>query len=35
MMSLRGSEMTEAISYWMENKGIAALPSVARNDEMG
>ncbi len=33
-MSLRGSEATEAISQDFENNGIAALPSVARNDEI-
>jgi hypothetical protein len=32
-MSLRGSETTEAISQCSENKEIAALPSVARNDK--
>ena len=32
-MSLRGSETTEAISQCPENKEIAALPSVARNDK--
>jgi hypothetical protein len=32
-MSLRGSETTEAISQHSENKEIAALPSVARNDK--
>ena len=34
-MSLRGSQTTEAISQWPEKKEIAALPSVARNDESG
>jgi hypothetical protein len=34
-MSLRGSETTEAISQRSENKEIAALPSVARNDKPG
>jgi len=33
-MSLRGSEATEAISYGVENKEIATLPLVARNDKM-
>ena len=32
-MSLRGSETTEAISQRSENKEIAALPPVARNDK--
>ena len=31
-MSLRGSGTTEAISQYVENEEIAALPSVARND---
>jgi hypothetical protein len=31
-MSLGGSETTEAISLRFENKEIATLPSVARND---
>jgi hypothetical protein len=34
-MSLRGSETTEAISKFIENKEIATLPSVARNDKKG
>ena len=34
-MSLRGSETTEAISQGSENKEIAALPPVARNDKKG
>jgi hypothetical protein len=34
-MSLRGSETTEAISQRIENKEIATLPSVARNDREG
>ena len=32
VMSLRGSKTTEAISQFIENKEIAALPSVARKD---
>ena len=32
-MSLRGSEATEAISKGIENREIAALPPVARNDK--
>jgi len=32
-MSLRGSETTEAISKCIENKEVAALSSVARNDK--
>jgi hypothetical protein len=32
MISLRGSETTEAISQLAKDKEIAALPSVARND---
>jgi hypothetical protein len=32
-MSLRGSETTEAISLDIENKEIATLPLVARNDQ--
>jgi hypothetical protein len=32
-MSLRGSETTEAISQGIENKEIAALPTVAHNDK--
>jgi len=35
VMSLRGSETTEAISKPIENKEIATLPPVARNDKMG
>ena len=35
VMSLRGSETTEAISQFIGNKEIATLPSVARNDENG
>jgi len=34
-MSLRGTETTEAISLDIESKEIAALPTVARNDENG
>jgi hypothetical protein len=34
-MSLRGSKTTEAISQGIENKEIATLPLVARNDEKG
>ena len=34
-MSLRGSETTEAISQSIQNKEIAAFPSVARNDKKG
>jgi hypothetical protein len=34
-MSLRGSKMTEAISQDIENKEIATLPLVARNDKKG
>jgi hypothetical protein len=34
-MSLRGSETTEAISQGIENREIATLPSVARNDRKG
>ena len=34
-MSLRGSETTEAISQGIENREIATLPSVARNDKKG
>jgi len=34
-MSLRGSETTEAISQDIENREIATLPSVARNDKKG
>jgi hypothetical protein len=33
-VSLRGREATEAISWYLENKGIAALPLVARNDPL-
>jgi hypothetical protein len=33
-MSLRGSGTTEAISQHTENKEIAALLSVARNDDV-
>jgi len=32
-MSLRGSKTTEAISPGIENKEIATLPLVARNDK--
>ena len=32
-MSLRGSEVTEAISSFIENIEIAMLPLVARKDE--
>ena len=35
VMSLRGSETTEAISHFTEKKEIAAPPSVARNDKEG
>ena len=35
VMSLRGSKTTEAISQGIENKEIATLPLVARNDEKG
>jgi hypothetical protein len=35
VMSLRGSETTEAISLDMENEEIATLPLVARNDQKG
>jgi hypothetical protein len=31
----RGGGRTEAISHDMENKEIATLPSVARNDQRG
>jgi len=34
-MSLRGSKTTEAISQCIENKEIATLPAVARNDKKG
>ena len=34
-MSLRRSETTEAISQGIENREIATLPSVARNDKNG
>jgi hypothetical protein len=34
-MSLRGSETTEAISQGTENREIATLPPVARNDKKG
>jgi len=34
-MSLRGSKTTEAILQGIENKEIATLPLVARNDEEG
>jgi len=33
-MSLRGSEATEAISKGIKKEEIAALPPVARNDNM-
>ena len=35
VMSLRGSETTEAISQGIENREIATLPLVARNDKKG
>jgi hypothetical protein len=35
VVSLRGSETTEASSKCIEKKEIATLPSVARNDEEG
>jgi len=34
-LSLRGSVTTEAISEAVEDKEIAALPSIARNDKKG